>query len=70
MDSRDEQWVKWDKRIRDLVLYAVGVVGICNELFVQPHARAVNLVFLGSLLGLPLVLRSDEKRRSNNGDST
>lgn len=64
----EDRWSVWDKRIRDAILFVVGIAGIVNELFVIAGPRPSALLFLGSLVGLPFVLQADERRR-NGGDS-
>lgn len=61
----DDQWARWDKRVRDLVLFAVGIAGIVNELFLSDEPNPTALVFLATIVGVPFVLRADEKRRSD-----
>lgn len=53
-------WDRWDQRVRDTVLFTVGVVGVVNELFVVDEPRAYALIFLGSLIGMPFVLSADK----------
>lgn len=59
----ENKWQIWDKRVRDVGLYIVGMLGVINELFIQPEPRPTSLVFLATVLGIPFVLRADEKRR-------
>lgn len=62
----DERFNLWDKRLRDILLFAVGVGGVINELWVQSEPRPYALIFLGSILGVPFVLRADEKRKAKD----
>ncbi len=64
----EDRWAVWDKRVRDGVLFTIGVAGIINELFLLGDPRPSSLLFLGSLVGLPFVLQADEKRRKNGSD--
>jgi hypothetical protein len=57
---------KWNPRARDAVLFGVGIVGIVNELWYQPEARGHVLVFLLSLIGIPVVETLDKLRRDRN----
>lgn len=61
----EREWARWDKRIRDALLFSVGLAGVINELWIQPEPRIYSLVFLGSILGIPFVLHADEKRRDD-----
>lgn len=63
------RWEQWNTRIRDIVLFVIGVAGIINELFLIAEPRPSSLVFLGSLVGLPFVLNADERRRRSGKDS-
>ena len=58
----DEQWDRWDKRIRDSVLYVVSIGGVINELFIREEIRPYALFFAASVLGIPLAMRRDEKK--------
>jgi hypothetical protein len=62
---------EWSVRIRDLLLYLVGVAGIVNEIWLEEEPRWSILVFVASLVGLPTVLKLDEVRshRDRNGKS-
>lgn len=59
----EDRWSLWDKRVRDAILFVIGVAGIVNELFLISDPRPSALLFLGSLVGLPFVLQADERRR-------
>lgn len=61
----EDRWQRWDKRVRDAVLFIIGIIGVVNELFYEPEPRAGALIFLASILGIPFVLRADEKRRGS-----
>lgn len=63
-----DAWSKWDKRIRDTILFLVGVLGIINELAIVSEPRPSVLVFLASLVGLPLIFAKDEQRRKRDQD--
>jgi len=57
-------WDRWDQRVRDTILFTVGVVGVVNELFVVDEPRAYALMFLGSLIGMPFVLSAEKSKES------
>lgn len=61
--TEEQQWERWDKRLRDIVLFLIGIAGVCNELWIEQEPRLYALIFLGSILGIPFALRADEKRR-------
>jgi len=61
-------WSRWDKRVRDSIIFLVGTAGVVHELFIVPEPRVSILIFLGSLVGVPFVLSADE-RRGRNGDA-
>ncbi len=67
-DESERSFARWDKRIRDALLFSVGLAGVINELWIQPEPRIYSLVFLGSILGIPFVLHADEKRRGGDDD--
>lgn len=58
-----DKWLIYEPRIRDAVIFIVGVGGVINELFILESPRSVALVFLASLIGVPFVLSADERRR-------
>lgn len=63
-------YTRYEKRVRDGLIFTVGIVGVINELFLVAEPRPSSLIFLASLIGVPFVLGADEKRtRKNNGDS-
>lgn len=50
------------KLTRDSILITLGVIGFLHELFLPgPTERPFMLALIGSCLGLPLVLRGEEK---------
>jgi hypothetical protein len=57
------KWQLWDKRIRDLIIWIIGVVALVNELFIKVKPEIPTLTFLAGILGLPFVLKADEIRR-------
>lgn len=63
----EDRWGRYEKRVRDLVIFAVGIGGVINELFVLENPRLVALPIIASLIGVPFVLNADE-RRSGGGD--
>jgi hypothetical protein len=64
---RDEdQWSLWDKRLRDALIFIVGIIGTIHELFVIVDPRPYALVFLASLIGIPFVMSRDEQRRDKD----
>jgi hypothetical protein len=52
-------WLLSDKRVRDSVMFLIGATGVIHELFVVDEPRAVVLIFLGSMLGIPFLLPGD-----------
>jgi hypothetical protein len=61
--AEEQKWDRWDKRLRDITLFLVGIAGVINELWIEETPRLYSLIFLGSILGIPFALRADEKRR-------
>ncbi len=59
---KSDAWIKYDKRVRDSIIFLVGIGGCINELFVVNQPRPAALVFLASLIGIPFVLSADEKK--------
>lgn len=75
-DENEPEWrinkdfySKWNPRVRDGVLFVVGVGGLINEIWFEPDARLHVLVFLLSLLGIPAVEALDKIRQERSGKS-
>lgn len=66
----DDVWARWDKRVRDTIIFCVGVGGCINELFFVPDPRPAALVFLASLIGIPFVLSADETKQPTDAPSS
>lgn len=60
-----DRWATWDKRVRDSMIFALGVIGALNELFIEKDPRPTALVFIGSIIGVPFALKADERRRES-----
>jgi hypothetical protein len=56
----------WDRRVRDIGIYIVAILGVINQLFFVEDPSETTLVFLAAMLGFPLVLKADEFRRTDN----
>lgn len=63
--KEEDKWSRWDKRIRDLVIWIIGVGALMNELFVKKQPEPTTLIFLGGILGIPFILKADEIRRGD-----
>ncbi|MCA1781984.1 MAG: hypothetical protein ABR616_05740 [Dermatophilaceae bacterium] len=61
----EDVYIRWNVKIRDTIIFVVGVVGVVNELFLVSQVRPSILIFLGSLIGVPFVLSADEKRTTS-----
>lgn len=59
-EGKEDQWNKWNKRIRDLVIWGLGVGGVVNQLFIREEVDWPALVFIAGILGLPFAFRADE----------
>lgn len=51
------------KLTRDLALFLLGLGGAINQLFIVEKADPAILAFCGLLLGVPAIVRLDEKRK-------
>jgi hypothetical protein len=68
--SQNGRYERNEKRVRDAIIFSVGILGSINELWVVDEPRIYALAFLASLLGLPFILNADAKRREKrNGES-
>lgn len=63
-------WELWNPRVRDTGIYLLGIYGVINELFIVPEPRLYALIFLGPLIGMPLVLGADAARNKQTGEGT
>lgn len=59
------EYEQTEKRIRDAIIFVVGIAGSINELWVVDYPRPYALAFLASLIGVPFILHADSKRRKN-----
>ena len=48
---------------RDGVLFASGLLGVTHETFFSASERPFLLTVFGAMMGMPLFIRMDEKRR-------
>lgn len=53
---------------RDGGLYAVGLAGIIYEIGFDHTDRPTLLILLGAMVGLPSILKIDEKRSAPKGE--
>jgi hypothetical protein len=60
--AREDLWVKWNQRIRDVTLFVLGLGAAANELFLRDDIRPTAIPVIATLLGLPIILRQDEKK--------
>lgn len=58
-----DQWQKYEKRIRDLIIFVLGIAGIANEFWIEKEPRLPVLLAGFALIGIPLTLYADEQRR-------
>jgi hypothetical protein len=58
-----DRWSTWDKRVRDSFIFLLGAAAFVNEIFFTDSPRPAALVAIGGMIGIPLVLAADEKRR-------
>lgn len=65
---KGDVWVRYEKRVRDGIIFMVGIGGCINELFIVAEPRPAALVFLASLIGVPFVLSADEKKPVQNSE--
>lgn len=66
-ESDTRRYALIENRIRDAVIFVIGIGGVVNELFVLDDPRPSALVFLASLIGVPFVLSADERRAAEGG---
>lgn len=60
---KEDRWAVWDRHVRDLILFGAGIFFAVNELIIETNPRYEALIFIAGILGVPFVLRSDEKHR-------
>jgi hypothetical protein len=53
--------------LRDVILFFAGLMGVFNEAVLKAHADPQLLLLYGAMLGLPAILRSDERKNGRNG---
>ena len=60
-----DQWAKYEKRVRDVIIFVLGIAGIVNEFWIETEPRLPVLLAGFALIGIPLTLYADEQRRLN-----
>lgn len=63
-------WNLWDARVRDTLLFALGIAGATNELFIQMTPRYAAFPLIAGLLAAPPTIRFDERRRAKKRDTS
>ena len=56
---------RWPRLSRDSILFVSGLAGVAHETLAGTTERPYLLITFAAMMGLPLVLRSDEKDRSS-----
>lgn len=51
--------------VRDLILFFAGLGGVAHETLIGSADRPTLLLLFGAMMGLPIFLRADERRRNN-----
>ncbi len=65
MNPQKSRW--WSKLTRDLLLFSLGVVFSIHEVLLRSGPeRPETLIFISFLLGAPIALRYDERRRDRH----
>lgn len=68
--KEEESWDKWNVRLRELGLYFFGLFLAYNEFLVEPEVRIPAVIFIASVLSIPMVTRIDETLRRRNGTTS
>lgn len=67
--GEDEKWDRWNARLRDLGLYFFGIFLAYNEFLLEPEVRWLAVMFIASVLSIPMITKIDETiRKRNDGD--
>lgn len=53
--------------LRDVLSFILGVGIICNEVFLQPTVEPASIAVGIALVGLPLALGADERKKGGGG---
>mgnify|MGYP003405879622 CR=1 FL=1 len=56
------------KIIRDLAIFALGGIAFIHELLRSGEERPQILIMSAAMMGLPLIIRGDEKRQEEKSD--
>jgi hypothetical protein len=54
--------------LRDIILFFAGLGGVAHETLIATTERPTLLLLYAAMMGLPMFLRADERRR-NGGSS-
>lgn len=55
--------------LRDLITFFAGFAFVCNEVFISEQVEPPIIALGAAMMGLPLVLGADERKRGGRGDS-
>ena len=58
------------KIFRDLAIFILGAYGFIHELAREGAERPQLLILTAAMMGLPLIIRGDEKRQEVKADDT
>ena len=56
---------KWPRITRDGVLFVAGLLLLLNEALLRSDARPDLLIVFSAMMGLPVFLRQDERRKED-----
>jgi hypothetical protein len=57
----------WWPPVRDVLLFFGGLAGIAHETVIAETERPTLLLLFAAMSGLPAFLRSDERRKDDDG---
>lgn len=57
-----------ERFVRDTGLYVSGLMGVAHEVLLRDDVREGILILLGGMLGLPAIMKQDEKRNKSKED--
>lgn len=61
-----DRWDKWNTRLKDLGIYIFGIALAYNELIIEPEVRWLAIMFIASLLSIPMVTKIEETLRKRD----
>lgn len=66
---QDDLWNLWEVHLREFLFWLVCIAGVIKEVFFSKEPNLPLITALIGAIGIPFVMRRDEKARHDGGGS-